>query len=148
MTVAINHGHDMAEMVRDSDPDGHVVAHAINRTQTMADRLRHEGLIEGYQWQAACDLRALWRLGRPIADVVALDPAKVGRGHGERDPEPRADITIRRLARALGTPRWIVIERLVYDDLDPREWGARLGLDGLAVTCDALDALARKMGLS
>jgi len=148
MTLAINHGHDRAEMVRDSDPAGNVVAHAINRTQTAVDRLRAEGIIEPYQWRAACDLAALWRRARPVPDVVAIDPAKVGRGYGESDPEPSADIALRRLARAIGTPRWVVIERLVYDDLDPCEWGARLGLDGFALTRDALDALAREMGLA
>ena len=147
--IAINEGHDTAELVRGADPEtGTPVAHAINRTQTIWDRLHHEGHIGRLQWQAACDLHALWMKARPIGEVIALDPERLGEGHNDRHVDPSADKRLRRYVRAVGRSNWVVLERLVYDQMDPREWGARRGADGIILTQQALYELATEMGLA
>lgn len=148
ITVELNRGHVMAELVRDSDPEGNAVVHAINRRQSMADKLYDERLIEPYQWQAACDLAELWAAARPVPEVAAVDLAQGSYGEGDFDINPRADHKLRRLARRIGKAHWTVIERLVYDNQDPREWGRRRGVNGLKLTRTALDALAKEMGLA
>ncbi len=136
-----NNGHDVAELVVDSDPDtGAVAAHLVNRTQTAYDKLLRAKHIMRYQWQAAHDLDALWQRARPVPDVQAASMERTGRCEtAEIDPE--ADARLRKYARALGQSRWRTIERLVYDDCLPAR-------GYLIPTRVALQQLAREMGLA
>ncbi len=147
--VVINNGHNTAEMVRDSDPNtGTPVVHAVNRTQLMMDQLLQDRLINRHHWQAANDIRALWLRARPVAEVMALDPSKIGHSASQSDIDPKADLELRKIVRALGKPLWTVIERLVYDNIDPRTWRGRPKYDGMVVTRVALSALSDEMGMS
>jgi hypothetical protein len=146
--IPLNAGRDVGELVRAADPEtGGVAVHAVNRTQSATDRLLHAGLIDQLHWQAAETLREIWMRARPIADVHAVDPCHIRGGFDTPDPDPVAERALRRYVRALGRRNWVIVERLVYDDQDPRDWGKRLGVDGVKLTKSALDRLAEAMGL-
>lgn len=78
--------------------------------------------------------------------MVAVDSCRLGGGFEVSDPDPDAERQLRRYVRALGHDRWVIVERLVYDDQDPRDRGRRLGVDGVKLTKAALDRLAEVNG--
>lgn len=149
-SIQINNGHDIAERERGSDPDrGTPVVHTINRTQLVMDRLLNKHLIELTHWQAANDLRSLFVQARPGSFIAASDPGNIRVSGAEYEPGVNLEAAkkLGALRSALGVHLWSVAERLVYQDLDPRDWGKRPKFDGMVVTRAALSVLAEEMGM-
>lgn len=111
--VLLNGGRDEGEMIRESGPDGGFAYHAINRTQRLADRMHHRGLIDATEHQAASALRDAYdRIGFAMGYRTGG-----GVGGGARDDiaDEEAFAQYRKLVRAAGDYRHAVIA-VVIDD--------------------------------
>lgn len=143
--VAINNGHDDADLVIEHDPLGEPVVHTVNKTQRQIDRLRRDRVIDADQYRAGVKLRDTWEkvglgIGRPRARDW-LQP--IGQQH-QPSCVVNNEAAWRRYCHALN--RLSFAERraalaVVIHDQDPRSWGQRWGFDGMAVLIRALDKL-------
>lgn len=148
---AVNGGHDDGDLVMDSDPEGTVVVHAVNRTQRRIDRLARKGVIDAREYDAAGRLRDAWeRAGLAIGQPRSRD-LETPVGSGSESPDIVADEAAWRrythaLARLTRDERRITIAIVVHDE-DPVAWGRRRNCLGIEMLRTCLDKLARHWGL-
>lgn len=141
--TSINNGHDVAELVRDSDPEnGTPVVHAVNRTQTAWDKLRHANIITQLHWQACEDFHDLWDRARLTAEIAAVDYQTMERGGGD-DRDERAWQRYKEVLGYLKVPGQGVVQMLVCSDTVPDD-----RLIPYKQLRDILDTLAISMELA
>jgi hypothetical protein len=148
---AVNGGRDDGDLVMDSDPEGAVVVHTINRTQRRIDRLARKGAIDAREYDAASRLRDAWeRAGLEIGQPQARD-LETPVGSGSSAPDIVADEASWRrytyaLAQLTRDERRLVVAIVIHDE-DPVAWGKRRRCLGLEMLRTCLDKLARYWGL-
>lgn len=143
--LAINNGHDDADLVIEFDPVGEPVVHTVNRTQLQIDRLRRDRVIDADQYRAGLKLRDTWeRVGLGIGRPRARDWMQPIGQQFQPACVVSNEAAWRRYCHALN--KLSVEEKrltlaVVIHDQDPVAWGRRWGHDGLAILHRALNKL-------
>lgn len=136
--VLLNNGQIVAEVIRESDPAGIAVTHAIRRDATVVDRLLKAGSIDRQMHQAAEQFRRDFELAKLMGSYRVVDLLRTAGGFSEMgDPIVAARLRVSHALRALGcvpgerethssrVAWWIIGEQITLAQFCARmRWGA------------------------
>ena len=149
--VPVNGGRDTAELVRDSDPDGRIVVHAIVVTQWPLDRYAKREQIDPDQYDAGERLRKDWHRSGMMPRMTADLARETGLG-GRSEMTDEQVAAWQRYKRAIQTVGLILSPILVHVccmGWPADDWAKSRGRpqgDGIAALRLALDALCVHYG--
>lgn len=130
-------------LVREADPSGAVVAHAVLPTR-MIDMLVHSGAITERQYTDATVLRDAWeRAGLAIGFGQGRSYLRASFQGRPEVADEQAFAFYQASMRRLDPDLRTIVRAVVIDDADPADWGKRHRCHGLGMLRRALDMLSR-----